>query len=85
VLGAAYSLWMYKRVVFGEVANEHVAALADVNAREFGILLLLAAAVLWMGIYPKPVTDLMDVSVKQLIEHVQQSKLPSASAARLDR
>jgi NADH-quinone oxidoreductase subunit M len=85
VLGAAYSLWMYKRVVFGEVANENVAALADVNAREFGILLLLAAAVLWMGIYPKPVTDLMDASVKQLIEHVQQSKLPTASAARLDR
>jgi len=85
VLGAAYSLWMYKRVVFGEVANENVAALTDVNAREFGILLLLAAAVLWMGVYPKPVTDLMDASVKQLIEHVQQSKLPTASAARLDR
>jgi NADH-quinone oxidoreductase subunit M len=85
VLGAAYSLWMYKRVVFGEVANEHVAALTDVNAREFGILLLLAAAVLWMGVYPKPVTDLMDVSVKHLIEHVQQSKLPTASAAQLDR
>ena len=64
VLGAAYSLWMYKRVVFGEVANEHVAALTDVNAREFLILLLLAAAVLWMGVYPKPVTDLMDASVQ---------------------
>jgi NADH-quinone oxidoreductase subunit M len=85
VLGAAYSLWMYKRVVFGEVANENVAALTDVNAREFGILLLLAAAVLWMGVYPKPVTDLMDASVKHLIEHVQQSKLPIVSAAPLDR
>jgi NADH-quinone oxidoreductase subunit M len=85
VLGAAYSLWMYKRVVFGEVANEHVAALADVNAREFLILLLLAAAVLWMGVYPKPVTDLMDASVKHLVEHVQQSKLPTAAAAQADR
>jgi NADH-quinone oxidoreductase subunit M len=85
VLGAAYSLWMYKRVVFGEVANEHVAALTDVNAREFLILLLLAAAVLWMGVYPKPVTDLMDASVKHLVEHVQQSKLPTATAAQADR
>ena len=85
VLGAAYSLWMYKRVVFGEVANEHVAALTDVNAREFLILLLLAAAVLWMGVYPKPVTDLMDASVRHLVEHVQQSKLPTATAAQADR
>jgi NADH-quinone oxidoreductase subunit M len=85
VLGAAYSLWMYKRVVFGDVANEHVAALADVNAREFLILLLLAAAVLWMGVYPKPVTDLMDASVRHLVEHVQQSKLPTATAAQADR
>jgi len=85
VLGAAYSLWMYKRVVFGEVANEKVAALTDVNAREFLILLLLAAAVLWMGVYPKPVTDLMDTSVRRLVEHAQQSKLPAATAVRLDR
>jgi NADH-quinone oxidoreductase subunit M len=85
VFGAAYSLWMYKRVVFGEVANENVAALTDVNAREFLILLLLAAAVLWMGVYPKPVTDLMDASVRHLVEHVQQSKLPAAAAAQADR
>ncbi len=81
VFGAAYSLWMYKRVVFGEVANDHVAALTDVNAREFLILLLLAAAVLWMGVYPRPVTNLMDASVKQLLQHVQQSKLPAAATA----
>ena len=81
VFGAAYSLWMYKRVVFGEVANDHVAALTDVNAREFLILLLLSAAVLWMGVYPRPVTNLMDASVKQLLLHVQQSKLPAAAAA----
>ena len=82
VWGAAYSLWMYKRVVFGEVANPNVAALADVNGREILILVLLAAAVLWMGVYPRPVTDVMDASVRQLILHVQQSKLPSATAAR---
>ena len=68
IFGAAYSLWMYKRVVFGEVANRHVAALTDVNGREFLILLLLAAAVMWMGLYPKPLTDLMDASVANLLQ-----------------
>ena len=81
VLGAAYSLWMYKRVIFGAVANKHVAGLTDVNAREFAILALLAAAVLWMGLYPKPVTDLMDASVAQLLKHVAVSKLPFATGA----
>jgi len=82
IFGAAYSLWMYKRVVFGEVANRHVAALADVNGREFLILLLLAAAVMWMGLYPKPVTDLMDASVANLLKHVAESKLPAGVAIR---
>ena len=82
IFGAAYSLWMYKRVVFGEVANRHVAALADVNGREFLILLLLAAAVMWMGLYPKPVTDLMDASVANLLKHVAESKLPASLAIR---
>jgi NADH-quinone oxidoreductase subunit M len=82
VFGAAYSLWMYKRVVFGETANPRVAALSDVNGRELLILVLLAAPVLWIGVYPKPVTDLMDVSVAQLLEHVAQSKLPPAVAAQ---
>jgi len=81
VLGAAYSLWMYKRVIFGDVANDHVAELADVNAREFSILAMLAAAVLWMGLYPKPVTDLIDASVAQLLEHVSVSKLPAGGPA----
>jgi NADH-quinone oxidoreductase subunit M len=78
ILGAAYSLWMYKRVVFGEVANEHVAKLTDIGAREFLILALLAGAVLWMGVYPKPFTDLMGASVADLLEHVGRSKLPLA-------
>ena len=76
ILGAAYSLWMYKRVIFGEVANERVAELTDIGAREFLVLALLAGAVLWMGVYPKPFTDLMGASVADLLEHVGRSKLP---------
>jgi NADH-quinone oxidoreductase subunit M len=79
ILGAAYTLWMVKRVIFGEIGNASVAALKDVNARELLILVLLAAPVLWMGLYPKPFTDLMEPSVAQLLEHVRQSKLPLAA------
>jgi NADH-quinone oxidoreductase subunit M len=75
ILGAAYSLWMYKRVYFGDVTNDHVRELTDINAREFLILAVLAAAVLWMGIQPKPFTDAMQVSVSELIKHVSVSKL----------
>jgi NADH-quinone oxidoreductase subunit M len=82
ILGAAYSLWMYKRVIFGEIANEDVRALTDINAREFIALALLAAFVLWMGVYPKPFTDVMHVSVADLLQHVQQSKLPTPVAAQ---
>ncbi len=81
ILGAAYSLWMYKRVIFGEVANRQVAELADVNRRELVVLVLLAAAVMWMGLYPKPVTDLMDASVANLLQHVSRSKLPAGLTA----
>jgi len=75
IFGAAYSLWMYKRVVFGAVANEHVAQLKDVNAREFWMLSALAVLVLFMGLYPKPFTDVMHVSVDALLKHVAVSKL----------
>jgi NADH-quinone oxidoreductase subunit M len=75
VFGAAYTLWMVKRVYFGDVANAEVKALADINRREFWMLGLLAAAVLWMGVYPKPFTDVMHQSVTQLLAHVGQSKL----------
>jgi NADH-quinone oxidoreductase subunit M len=78
ILGAAYSLWMYKRVIFGVVGNPHVAELSDIGAREFLILALLAGAVLWMGVYPKPFTDLMGPSVADLLQHVGQSKIPLA-------
>jgi NADH-quinone oxidoreductase subunit M len=75
IFGAAYTLWMFKRVYLGPVANDDVKALVDINAREFLMLGLLAAAVLWMGVYPKPFTDVMDVSVAQLLKHVAISKL----------
>ncbi|MBK6595833.1 MAG: NADH-quinone oxidoreductase subunit M [Burkholderiales bacterium] len=75
IFGAAYTLWMFKRVYLGPVANERVKALVDINAREFLMLSLLAGAVLWMGVHPKPFTDVMDVSVAQLLKHVAVSKL----------
>ena len=75
VFGAAYTLWMIKRVYLGPVTNDHVKALKDINAREFLMLGLLAIAVLYMGIYPKPFTDVMDTSVTELLRHVAISKL----------
>jgi NADH-quinone oxidoreductase subunit M len=76
IFGAAYSLWMVKRVYFGDVANDNVKALKDVNAREFTILGVLAAATIAMGVYPKPFTDVMQASVTELLRHVSVSKLP---------
>ena len=75
IFGAAYNLWMVKRVYFGEAANAHIKALTDINGREYLMLALLAIAVLWMGVYPKPFTDVMHASVTQLLEHVAHSKL----------
>ena len=75
ILGAAYTLWMYKRVVFGEVVNENVAKLKDINCREFAILAILAACVLLMGLYPAPLTEIMHASVDHLIEQVSSGKL----------
>jgi len=76
IFGAAYTLWMVKRVYLGAIANEDVRNLVDINAREFLVMALLAIAVLYMGIYPKPFTDVMDASVADLLQHVAQSKLP---------
>jgi len=75
ILGAAYTLWMYKRVVFGAVANDHVAALKDIGRREFWLLGAVALAVLAMGVYPKPFIDVMHVSVADLLAQVARSKL----------
>jgi NADH-quinone oxidoreductase subunit M len=75
IFGAAYSLWMVKRVAFGDIANDRVRALTDVNTREFVLLGVMAIAVLYMGVYPKPFTDVMHVSVEALLQHVAVSKL----------
>ncbi len=75
ISGAAYSLWMYKRVYFGAVTNHPVRELTDLNAREFGLMAVLALATLVMGVYPKPFTDVMHVSVTALLKHVAASKL----------
>jgi NADH-quinone oxidoreductase subunit M len=76
IFGAAYTLWMYKRVVFGEVINPHVAEMKDLNKREFLLLAVLAASVLFMGLYPRPFTEVMHASVADLLTHVAHSKLP---------
>ncbi len=75
IFGAAYTLWMVKRVIFGEVANDKVAALKDVNRREFFILGVLAVAVLALGLWPAPLLDVMHATVDHLIEQVMHSKL----------
>lgn len=75
ILGAAYTLWMVKRVLFGEVANDGVAALMDINRREFTILAILAVAVLALGLYPAPLVDVMHVTVDNLVQQAMQSKL----------
>ncbi|MCB1915708.1 MAG: NADH-quinone oxidoreductase subunit M [Rhodocyclaceae bacterium] len=75
ILGAAYTLWMYKRVVFGAVANKHVAELEDIGRREFFFLAVLAACVLVMGLYPQPFTEVMHATVNDLLRHVAVSKL----------
>lgn len=75
ILGASYSLWMVKRVAFGDIANDHVRDLKDLSNREFLILGIMALAVLYMGIHPKPFTDVMHISVEALLQHVSNSKL----------
>jgi NADH-quinone oxidoreductase subunit M len=75
IWGAAYTLWMYKRVIFGEVANENVAKMKDIGSREFWLLGVLALAVLFMGVWPKPFIDVMHTSVTDLLTVVGRSKL----------
>ena len=75
IIGASYTLWMYKRVVFGAVANPQVEAMQDINGREFIVLALLAISVLGIGLYPRPLTEVMHTSVDNLLAHVSHSKL----------
>lgn len=77
IFGAAYTLWMVKRVFFGEVANVHVAELKDINKREFLILGVLAVLVLGFGLYPAPITEMTNATVTQLLLHMAHSKLPA--------
>ena len=76
IFGASYSLWMFKRVYLGPVGNDNVKALLDLNKREFLVMVLLAVMILYMGIHPKPFTDVMMPSVTELLAHVSVSKLP---------
>ena len=75
IIGAAYTLWLVKRVIFGEIANEQVAALKDLNKREFTIMLTLAVMVIGLGLWPQPLTDVMSVTLQHLIEQASHSKL----------
>jgi len=75
VLGAAYTLWMVKRVLYGEVANNKVAQLQDLNQREFIVLGVLAVAVLLLGLWPAPLVDMMNVTIEQLLQQAGHSKL----------
>jgi len=75
IVGAAYTLWMYKRVIYGAVGNDQVAALTDLNRREFWMLGAVALLVFWMGLWPKPFIDVMHSSVADLLAHVAKSKL----------
>src|SRR6185312_11061372 len=74
ITGAAYTLWMVKRVVYGEIGSPKVAALKDVGAREMAFLVILGVAVLALGIYPKPLADKANPTIHQLLEHVGQKK-----------
>ena len=75
ILGAAYTLWMVKRVLYGEVANDNVAQLKDLNSREFIVLAILAASVLLVGLWPAPLVDMMNTTIEQLMQQIAQSKL----------
>jgi len=75
IIGAAYTLWMIKRVVFGAVANDNVAQLTDLNRREFFIMALLAICVLTIGLYPNPLVEIMHESVSNLLTKIHTSKL----------
>ena len=76
ILGAAYTLWMVKRVLYGEIANDNVAKLEDVNNREFYVLMVLAISVLALGLWPAPLVDMMSVSIESLLSQISNSKIP---------
>jgi NADH-quinone oxidoreductase subunit M len=76
IFGAAYTLWMVKRVYYGEIGNSHVAELKDIGKREFLILTILALMTLGLGVYPQPLTELTHATASNLLDHLSQSKIP---------
>jgi NADH-quinone oxidoreductase subunit M len=76
IFGAAYTLWMIKRVIFGDVSNHHVAEMKDLSRREFMIMLILAVGIIGLGLYPAPVMDVMHASIEHLVQQAMTSKLP---------
>jgi NADH-quinone oxidoreductase subunit M len=76
ILGAAYTLWMVKRVIFGPIANENVENLEDMSSREFFMMFVLAVAVLTVGLYPAPLLEVMHATIDNLVTHISISKLP---------
>jgi len=78
ILGAAYTLWLVKRVIFGPVANEQVAAMQDLNGREYLVLAALAVAVLLIGLWPAPLVQTMESSMQHLLQQISISKIPAA-------
>ena len=75
ILGAAYTLWMVKRVIYGDIANDNVKVLKDINQREFLMLALLAVAVLALGLWPDPLVDVMHPTINNLLQHISVSKI----------
>lgn len=84
IVGAAYTLWLVKRVLFGEIKSGEVAELRDINSREFVMLALLAGAVLLLGLWPQPLTDVMDASIRQLIPYLLQSKIAACAGMSVE-
>jgi NADH-quinone oxidoreductase subunit M len=78
IVGAAYTLWMVKRVFWGPIVNSDVSTLSDINTREFFVLAVLAVAVLAVGVYPQPLIEVMHVSMVNLLEQALTTKLPVA-------
>ena len=75
ILGAGYTLWLTKRVLWGDVTNDKVQAMTDINWREAVVLVSFAAGVLWLGVYPKPLTDMMDPAIAQLVAALAHTKI----------
>jgi NADH-quinone oxidoreductase subunit M len=77
ILGAAYTLWLVKRVIFGPIANDNVASMPDLNGREFTVLAVLAVAVLLVGLWPAPLVQTMEASIQHLLQQLSTSKIPA--------